>query len=436
MKIPKRFQLLNTRPSDNKLYYGTAYGSGTVNITGPLSNVNMDLQLRSEKGTVFVLPIGANNVYTGHDEIHFISRKDTSPIKKPVNISGLSMYFSLELTSDAKLKLLLDGDLLEASGNGDMKLDFTPDGPFEMSGLYTINSGTYNFTLKNFYQRHFKIGYGSSITWRGSPYDALINLKAFLEVKTSLSPHLVNRPEAGTAPNQAVPVDVEMYLSGQLFKPNIKLDFEIPALSDYFNTNSSTLYDLENAIKNIKLDTQQINTQVAMLLTLGTFIPPNQGGIASGANVNSSQVFTNVSGLISGEANNYLSSFNASLNVVYSGGQAFNVDASKAFLNDRVNVSGNYGQNAGLASAAGPTSTSTPNTATNYNVEVSYKANPQSNFRYKIFNRYNNDNQINQSSNTFGFGFTFSKEFDKIRELKLFRFFLGDKNKNSDKPKK
>ncbi len=31
------FQLLNTTPKDNNLFYGLAYGTGSLNILGPIS---------------------------------------------------------------------------------------------------------------------------------------------------------------------------------------------------------------------------------------------------------------------------------------------------------------------------------------------------------------------------------------------------------------
>jgi len=421
MKIPDgaRFQLLNTRSKDNKLYYGTAFGSGKISITGPLSNINMDMHLKSEKGTSFVLPIGQNDVYSGHDEIHFISKADTAPIKKAPSLSGLGLYMALDITPDAKITILLNGDVLEANGSGSLKLDFSPDGDFEMTGPYTINSGTYNFSLgilklEGLIQKHFKIEKGSTITWRGSAYDATVNLNAYYELKTSISPLLINSALSGQVTSLNVPVEAQMHLTGALFKPNIKLGFDIPNLSDY--VSSTTYTEVEPVISAIQADPEEMNTQVAMLLSVGTFVPPNQG-IAAGANVSiTSQSLGNVSSLVSGEVNNYLGNYNASVNVVYTGGQAFDVAASKVLYN-KVTISGDYGQNAGIAGEGNVAGNATANEATNYNVEVSLKPNEQSNVSYKVFNRYNSDALLQQTNNTFGAGISFSREFDKVKEL-------------------
>jgi len=432
IKIPDRFQLLNTKNKDNKLYYGTAFGSGRISITGPLSNINMDLHLRSEKGTVFNLPIGGNNVYSGHDEIHFVTKADSIPSKISPNLSGLSLSFALEVTPDAKMMIALDGDLLEANGRGNLQLDFTPDGNFEMSGPYTISSGTYTFNLSllkvGLIKRHFKIEDGSSIVWRGDAYDATINLNAHYEVITSLSPLLVNT-FGPTLTSQNVPVEAEMRLTGMLMKPTIKLDFDIPTLGNY--VPAAQVSEIEPVITAIKQDSQQLNTQVAMLLTVGEFIAPNQG-LGGAGNLSSgvyAQGYEGVGNLVSGELNNLLNNHHASVNLIYQGGTQFNLAASEA-LNNQVTISGAYGQNGGVTTQGQTAQSATGNVATNYNVEIDYKKNDQSNVSYKVFNRYNNDNVLVQTNNTFGAGITFSKEFDKVKDL-----FRRKKKKTPDPSK-
>ncbi|MDT3403201.1 hypothetical protein QE417_002273 [Mucilaginibacter terrae] len=44
---------LNTTFRDNRLYYGTAFGSGSFSFTGPIDNMKIDIKAKTEDGTVF-----------------------------------------------------------------------------------------------------------------------------------------------------------------------------------------------------------------------------------------------------------------------------------------------------------------------------------------------------------------------------------------------
>jgi hypothetical protein len=54
--------VLNTTPKDNSLYYGQAFGSGNLSISGPLDDVLIDIVASTEKGTkVALTPFGVSD---------------------------------------------------------------------------------------------------------------------------------------------------------------------------------------------------------------------------------------------------------------------------------------------------------------------------------------------------------------------------------------
>ena len=48
------FYFLNTRVSDNDMYYGRAIGTGIINIKGKLDEIDMNISARTEKKVFFL----------------------------------------------------------------------------------------------------------------------------------------------------------------------------------------------------------------------------------------------------------------------------------------------------------------------------------------------------------------------------------------------
>ena len=87
----------------------------------------------------------------------------------------IHMKFALEATPDAEIQLIFDakaGDIIKASGRGDINMQISSKGAFEMQGLYTIVDGSYLFTLENIINKKFDVESGSTIKWSGDPYNA------------------------------------------------------------------------------------------------------------------------------------------------------------------------------------------------------------------------------------------------------------------------
>ncbi|RZL60451.1 MAG: translocation/assembly module TamB, partial [Pedobacter sp.] len=96
----KNFMALNTTAKDNSLYFGRAYGTGTFRFNGPTNKMSIDIDAKTEKGTVFNLPLNSSETVSNKDFITFVS-KDTvaNAIKKQTNFDGLTM--NLKLVVDA-----------------------------------------------------------------------------------------------------------------------------------------------------------------------------------------------------------------------------------------------------------------------------------------------------------------------------------------------
>lgn len=61
------------------------------------------------------------------------------------------------------------------------------DDKLTMYGRYTLDRGTYNFSLQDLILKTFTIRPGSSISFNGDPYQAQLNIDALYRVNTNLT---------------------------------------------------------------------------------------------------------------------------------------------------------------------------------------------------------------------------------------------------------
>jgi hypothetical protein len=415
------FQVLNTTQKDNDLYFGTAYGTGYVTVTGDMDNLAMYIKMRTEKKTVFSMPISEGTSFSGYDFIRFTSsNKFLSDVKK-VDLNGLTLNMDIEVTPDATAQIIFDprvGDILEAQGHGNLRMDISTDGDFNMYGTYTIDRGQYLFTALNVFNKNFTLKPGGTLTWQGDPYAATMNVKAAYSLHTSLKPLLPasidSDPTGGEYSNRTFPVDALLTLTGPLLSPDVKLDFDV---QDINTVNGAAQSILMSQIRSIKGNDEELTRQVASLLIFNQFLTPNEG---VGANELSSGGVSNLGDLVSNQINYILSRVMPNLQVGFdlkNTETTFRV--SKDFNQEKGNVSVSYDF-----------------TKNNYNVQGSYKISDDGSTRVNVFSRSNNDPTQFQNMSTTGVGIFKRKEFNKLSDLfqKKSKKIAAPKKKPESKP--
>jgi len=321
----KGLMALNTTSKDNAIYFGKAYGTGKFVFKGPTNDMFIDIDAKTEKGTIFNLPLNSSETVTDKDFITFVSKDTTKVVKKLNSFQGLSMNFKLSVDPNTTVNIYTVLGKLSGTGNADLELNISKVGDFEMKGDYIIESGVFDFTAREVINKRFDIRQGGSIRWTGNPVNAQINLKAIYTLRAALGDlyRAANRDASSNA-NQTAQTEVEMGLTGLLMKPDIKLDIFFPAnpaikdeLQSYFN------------------DGNNLNTQALSLIIQRRFAP------GTGAENLSQQLGSVGTGtatdLIFNQLNNVLSSLN--LNFVDINIRSFNeASASFKFFNDRIIV--------------------------------------------------------------------------------------------------
>ena len=408
-------QVLNTTAADNELFYGVAYASGIVRITGYLDYIKMDIGLKSEKGTEISIPLSNPEEVSHNSYITFINRnaaKDTI-LGEQVDISGIEMNFDLDITQDAVIRLEFDpkiGDVIKGTGHGNITMNISPTEGFKMFGDYIIDNGQYLFTLQNVISKEFTIENGGYVRWSGDPYDAYVNINAnYSNLKASLYDLI---PDSTAGYHKLVPVVLKLNISDKLFNPVIKFDIDVK------NIDATT----ESRVKRVINTEEAKYKQAVSLLVIRRFTPADEF-LTTGPTVKTSDVVgTNAYEFLSAQLSNWASQINENVNVGvnYQPGsnltqEQLEVALSTSLFNDRVTIDGNVGvANSNSTTTANQNTT---NLAGDFNVEV--KANKDGRVRLKAFTRSNNNSLINNlnSQYTQGIGVFYREEFNSWNEL-------------------
>ncbi|MDX5418578.1 MAG: translocation/assembly module TamB domain-containing protein [Hymenobacteraceae bacterium] len=310
------FMVLNTTEAQNELFYGTAFATGTASVLGPVENLQVNVDARSEENTRIVLPLDYQTDVARKDFIRFVNRNlgDTTAIaveaeEQRVDLSGINLDFDLDVTDDAYFEIIIDrttGDVIRGSGNGDIRMTIDTRGEFNMYGTFEITQGAYNLNLlEGLVTREFEVVPGGTITWNGDPVDGMMDLKATYTQMASLGDYYGN--SESVALQGRYPVTAEIDLTGPLLTPQIQLGLNVeqaPQVSE----------EARSLIRSINNDESELNRQVFSLLVLQRLSP--SGSLAfGGGNLGGGAVGGSLGSLLSSQLNNFFNSIDSNLQI-------------------------------------------------------------------------------------------------------------------------
>ena len=400
----KNFMVLNTTGKNNPSYFGKAFVTGTVGIYGNADYMNMDINIKTDKNTEFNIPLTGPATVEENNFIVFVNKDTTKKIKNDYHkeLWGINLDLNLEATPNANVKLIFDsksGDVINARGNGNIKMVINTNGKFEMYGLYTLTNGDYLFSLENVISKKFEIISGSTIKWAGDPLNADIDITAGYNQNSSLAPFF---PTDSTGMySKPVKASVLLNMRDKLLTPDISFGISLPTIDE--TTRQTVLSYVNNE--------QEMNRQVFSLLLLKSFVTPLQlanQGVGLGAGTTASRTSSE---MLSNQLSNWLAQLSTGVDIsVNITPEQMDVALSKQLFNDRLSIDGNVGVN---NSSGQKTSNMIGD------LQVDYKVYPDGKLRLKGFNKSNDNTQISTLGGPFtqGMGIYYKEEFNKVNEL-------------------
>jgi len=420
-----RLLVLDTKESEEALYYGTGFIGGTAGIKGPTEQLVINVTGVTERGTVFKIPLRDATSFGDNTYIHFVTKEEKRAKQEGIDIivndiEGLELDFDLDLTEDAEVELIIDkntGHSLKGKGRGGILVEINTNGKFNMWGDFAVFEGVYNFAYGGIIRKQFIVQPGGTIAWEGDPLKAQIDMLAIY--KTSANPS----PILDSPINRSIPVELQIALVGNLEQPEPEFDFEFP------NVNSTIKSELEYRLQT----EEEKQNQALYLISTGAF-----SGNGTGLNI-SGTIAERLNGIVNNMFSNGDGKLNIGLN--YEAGDNrpdYQTDDRFGFtletqISDRVSINGKVGVPIG---GRGESQTQTVIAG---DVEISFLLNEEGTLRAQVFNKENSIRNFGEDIGyTQGVGIAYNVDFDTFKELlqKLFQKSESDEEFEEEKTEK
>lgn len=299
----------------NNSFYTTIFGTGDIDIKStPNSPLTIDIQAQTEKGSLFALNLANQDAASSESFITFTDRSvkrnvptiatysfDSQRRERPLvrQEASTNINIAAQITPDAELKLVMNqalDDHISVSGEGDLQVNIQ-DEDINLFGTYTVNRGFYRLNLQDVINKNFDVLSGSTVSFKGDPMAADLNITArhtvnYVPLK-DLSPELTGN----------VHVSCLLEISGTLNAPVVEFKLELPQGTEE-----------EKAILRSYTNTEeQVNLQFIYLLGLGKFYTPDVAQNDQGTGNMESFISSTISGQINSLLSNIINNNNWNL---------------------------------------------------------------------------------------------------------------------------
>lgn len=418
------FLVYNATEAHNPIFYGQVFGSGKGILGGDEREINIDINMQTQENTL----VRMNFMEDVINEYSFITYKDPVKVNDPKGSKheilkpiapksdmNINMNFYIDATPDATFELLMDpvgGDILKGSGSGAMQFVWSSKLEPKLYGTFNVSRGSYNFTFQRIMEKKFSIQDGSTIQFRGDPFQALLDVNAIYKITASLSD--LDNDLVRQSGQASIPVQCVLNLTGPLRQPTVGLDINFPTANA----------DVERQIKSYMDTEDMINRQVTYLLLLSKFYTPDAGNVANPSSDFAVMASASLSNQLTKIVSQVDDRWQLGTHIRMSDAELTNTEVelllSSQLLNDRLLINGNFGYR------------DNPFINTNAvitDIDIEFLLNTSGTWRLKAYNHYNEKFYYLQDTKgiqTQGVGILYRRDFDKLKEL-----FAGIKKKFS-----
>ena len=365
----EEFQFLNNDFDPTVPFFGKAYGTGVVNISGTNANpvlTTKEPMLISDFSQIELPLLEETDFDEGNKFIRFVDNFESYGADSASSANGSSVTFNdqidvSELTfaerftldlqfianNPMTVRLIFDqitGDVITANGTGRLRIRLE-DEDLSIFGRFDISDGNYQLVSGDIFTRRFNLEPGGSIVWEGEPNNARLNINAVYSARPNIRTLTTSRSDLDLSdPSniQRTPVDLVLNISGSLSSIENNFYFRLP---NTFEARQNSTLSTQIASLNRNEDEKLL--QATSFLLMGDFIPATsvngassltENFTGSGAVLNPLISNQLISPLLSNQINSLLSSDISSFDVDFNLNTYNQVDLGLALrlYNDRI----------------------------------------------------------------------------------------------------
>lgn len=408
----------------NADWYGKIFVNGGATVHGEPGVVKIDVEATTTAGSTFSFVLSELEVA---DEYTFLTFRDIDAqaddtketvderlgavehlralLNKPTDeeTSDYIIELRVNITPEAEIILVMDpvaGDRIRSHGQANMRMVYnSADNDLRMFGTYTLERGTYNFTLQDIIIKDFIINSGSQIAFTGDPLTARLNIEAIYPLNANLSDLDESFLQDKELNRTNVPVHAVLKVGGDIQQPDISFDLAFPTLTS----------DTYRKVRSIVSTEEMMNRQIIYLLALNRFYTPDYMTSTTKGN----ELFSVASSTISSQLSNILGhlsdKWSVSPNFRSDRGDFSDMEVdvalSSRLLNNRLLLNGNFGYR--------DKTLNSNQFIGDFSIE--YLLNRTGTIRLKAYNFYNDQNYyLRTADTTQGVGVMFKRDFDNI----------------------
>ena len=418
----ENMEVIDLDEHSGQVFYGNAFGTGRMNITGPFSSLLLDIDATTVKGGSFHIPLNSVSSSGKGDLLVFkepVREVYIDPYDLMMNRlvetrkeeNDLDVRVRVNATQDIEANLEVDkstGNVFVGRGNGTIAIEVRPSKDlFTIGGDYTLSRGDYHFNAMGITSKDFNVLGGSSVKFNGDIMDTDLSIDARYSLKTSLANLIADTSSVSTRRT----VECGINISDKLKNPKLAFTIDVPDL------DPMTKARVESALST----DDKVQRQFIALLVTNNFLPDEQSGIVNNSNL----LTSNVADLMANQLNNILQKLDIpldlGLNYVENGAgtSIFDVALSTQLFNNRVIVNGSVGNRQHLTSGGN-------DVVGDLDIEV--KMDKTGQLRLNLFSHSADEytNYLDNSQRN-GVGVAYQKEFDSLQQF--FRDMFSSKAK-------
>lgn len=339
-------ELMDILESSGQAFYGQAFGSGQVRISGPMNAIQLDVDASTSKEGNFHLPMSGASSASHSDLLTFkepeveyvidpyevMMGRYSQQAKKARSDMGILLRLNVDQGTQALVELdKASGNILSGRGSGSLDIEVRPSRDvFNMNGNYNLTSGNYHLDVLGIAQKDFAIQDGSTVRFSGDIMDSDLDINAVYRTKASIGTLI-----ADTTSTARRTVECGISISDKIRNPQIGFSINVPDI------DPTTQAMVENALNT----EDKIQKQFISLLISSSFLPDEQSGIVNNTNM----LNTTVTEIMAGQLNNILQKLDIPIDLGLdfqqgnNGKSMYDVAISTELFNSKVLVNGTIG---------------------------------------------------------------------------------------------